>query len=161
MRSRSGMLVAPERRMSSWVITKMAAATLDNFCSFLDTEVTSMFIRSSMLFSARSFGFSWDPAEVASSSAVTKARWLRFRALAISELGAAGPQRRAFQMDFRPTIIPRPSPKCGFQQLSERKPRAVAYGFSGKGELLREDHGVRTKYRRGESRGIRGPLLQE
>ena len=33
--------------MSYWVMTKIAAATLDSFCSFLETEVTSMFIKSS------------------------------------------------------------------------------------------------------------------
>ena len=54
MRSKSGILVAPERRMSSWVITKIAAATCDNFCSFFETEVTSVFIRSSRLSLERS-----------------------------------------------------------------------------------------------------------
>jgi len=50
------MLFALERRMSSWLITKMAAAVCEAFCSFLDTEVTSMFIKSSRLRSARSLG---------------------------------------------------------------------------------------------------------
>src|SRR5438445_8723310 len=50
------MFVAPERRMSSWVMTKMAAAVLESFCSFFETEVTSTFIKSSMLVLVRSFG---------------------------------------------------------------------------------------------------------
>ena len=44
MRNRSGMFVAPERRISSWVMTKMAAAVFESFCSFFETEVTSTFI---------------------------------------------------------------------------------------------------------------------
>ena len=47
MRSKSGTLFAPERTMSSLVMTKIAAAVLEIFCSFFETEVTSMFIRSS------------------------------------------------------------------------------------------------------------------
>src|SRR6266852_734905 len=54
MSNRSGMFVAPERRMSPWVMTKIAAATWDIFCSFLETEVTSMFIRVSILTCVRS-----------------------------------------------------------------------------------------------------------
>jgi hypothetical protein len=41
------MFVAPEQRMSSSVITKMAAAACEIFSAFLETEVTSMFIKSS------------------------------------------------------------------------------------------------------------------
>jgi hypothetical protein len=41
------MLLAPDRCISSWVITKIAAAASERFCSFLDTEVTWMFIKSS------------------------------------------------------------------------------------------------------------------
>ncbi len=47
-RSRSGIVVMPERRMSSWVITKTAAATSAARCSFRDADVISMFIRSSI-----------------------------------------------------------------------------------------------------------------
>ena len=54
IRSRSGMFVAPERRISSFVITKIAAATRDSFCSFFDTEVTCTFIRSSRLWLVKS-----------------------------------------------------------------------------------------------------------
>src|ERR1035438_1829619 len=54
MRSRSGMLVALECRMSFWVMTKIASAVRDNLCSFLATEVTSMFIRSSRFTFVRS-----------------------------------------------------------------------------------------------------------
>jgi hypothetical protein len=56
MRKRSGMLVAPERAISSGVITKIAAATSDSFCYFFETEVTSMFIRFSILTCVRSLG---------------------------------------------------------------------------------------------------------
>src|SRR6266571_957464 len=54
IRSRSGRFVAPERPISSWVMTNIAVATCDIFCSFFETEVTSMFIRSSMFIAARS-----------------------------------------------------------------------------------------------------------
>ena len=47
MRNRSGILVAPEWLISSWVITKIAAAAWEIFWAFLETEVTSMFIKSS------------------------------------------------------------------------------------------------------------------
>src|SRR5450631_628448 len=62
IRNRSGIFLAPERWISSCVMTKIAAAACDNFCSFLETEVTSIFIRSSMLRSVRSAGFCWDQA---------------------------------------------------------------------------------------------------
>jgi hypothetical protein len=48
------MLVAPERRISSWLMTWIAAAARESFCSFFETEVTSMFISSSRLISVRS-----------------------------------------------------------------------------------------------------------
>src|ERR1019366_9185137 len=54
IRSRSGMFVAPERRMASWSITKTAAPVVDKGCSFLDTDVTSIFISSSILADATS-----------------------------------------------------------------------------------------------------------
>src|ERR1700691_1822000 len=56
MRSKSGIFVAPDRRISSCVITKIAAAACDSFCSFLETEVTWIFIRSSSETSERSRG---------------------------------------------------------------------------------------------------------
>jgi hypothetical protein len=40
--------------MSSREMTKTAAAAWEVFCSFLDTDVTSIFIRSSRLFWVRS-----------------------------------------------------------------------------------------------------------
>src|SRR5436853_6717212 len=49
MRNRSGMFVAPELWISALVMTKIAAGTWDSFCSFLDTEVTWIFNRSSRL----------------------------------------------------------------------------------------------------------------
>ena len=56
-RRASGMLVAPERRMSSCVMTKMAAAASATFCVRLDTDVTCMFIRSSTLMVVTSIAF--------------------------------------------------------------------------------------------------------
>src|SRR6266404_3424425 len=53
-RNASGMLVAPERRISSCVITKIAAAASATFCVRLETEVTCRFIRSSMLMAVTS-----------------------------------------------------------------------------------------------------------
>jgi hypothetical protein len=52
-RDRSGMLVAPERRISSSVMTKMAAAVLQRDCSWPETEVTSTFISSSIFICVR------------------------------------------------------------------------------------------------------------
>src|SRR3989454_9564468 len=43
-RNASGRLVAPERRMSSWVITWIAEAACDSFSGRLETDVTSRFI---------------------------------------------------------------------------------------------------------------------
>src|SRR5438552_17508455 len=55
MRNRSGMLVAPERPMSSCEMTKTAAAVRDSVCSFFETDVTRIFNRSSRLACARLF----------------------------------------------------------------------------------------------------------
>jgi hypothetical protein len=49
IRNRSGMFRAPDRRMSSDVMTKIAAGVRDSFSAFFETEVISMFIRSSIL----------------------------------------------------------------------------------------------------------------
>src|ERR1041385_5272699 len=54
-RSMSGRLSAPDRRISSSVTTVIAAAVCEILCDFFATEVTSMFIRSSRLWSASSF----------------------------------------------------------------------------------------------------------
>src|ERR1039457_6176278 len=56
MRSTSGMLLTPERRMSSCVITYTAPAVWLSFCSLRPGELTSTFIRVSRLASARSPG---------------------------------------------------------------------------------------------------------
>jgi hypothetical protein len=56
MRNRSGMLVAPERAMSAAVMTNIAEAVRDIFCSVLDTEVTLEFMRSSRLRLVKSGG---------------------------------------------------------------------------------------------------------
>src|ERR1039457_2978784 len=56
MRSTSGMLLTPERRMSSCVITYTAPAVWLSFCSLRPGELTSKFIRVSRLASARSPG---------------------------------------------------------------------------------------------------------
>src|SRR5437762_1692148 len=47
MRNSSGMLVVPERRISSWVMTKAAAAVWINVWGVLEAVVTSTFISSS------------------------------------------------------------------------------------------------------------------
>jgi hypothetical protein len=57
IRNKSGMFVAPDRRMSSCVITNTATAVRDNVCSLFETDVTSIFIRSSRLTFAKSSGF--------------------------------------------------------------------------------------------------------
>src|SRR5665213_2163419 len=56
MRSTSGMFVAPDLRMSSWETTKTAEAVRDRLCSVFDTEVTWIFIRSSILAELMSCG---------------------------------------------------------------------------------------------------------
>src|ERR1022692_803040 len=68
MRNRSGMQFAPDRAMSSAVITKTAEGVFDIFCSFLETEVTSMFIRSSRFKVVRSCGDAW-PAQTSQRTA--------------------------------------------------------------------------------------------
>ena len=50
------MLVAPEREMSTAVMTNIAEAVRDIFCSVFDTEVTLVFIRSSRLRLVKSEG---------------------------------------------------------------------------------------------------------
>src|SRR5687768_13173073 len=55
-RSASGMLVAPERRMSSCVIIWMADAASESFSDLLETDVTSMSKSSSMLSFFRTLG---------------------------------------------------------------------------------------------------------
>jgi hypothetical protein len=55
MRSRSGMLVAPDRRISSRFRTKTAAAARDSLCSFFETEVTCTFRSCSRLASPSLF----------------------------------------------------------------------------------------------------------
>src|SRR6267142_789508 len=75
----SGMLLAPERRISSCVITKIAAAASATFCVRLDTDVTCMFIRSSMLSFVKSGIVCWlcAPELAAKSTAATPASIVR------------------------------------------------------------------------------------
>ena len=69
IRNASGILVTPERRISSPVIAKTAAAASKSLSSFLDTEVISMSISSSRLSSVRSTGMSpAQPAAVTENS---------------------------------------------------------------------------------------------
>src|SRR2546422_10148937 len=49
IRNASAMLVTPERRMSSLVMTAIAAAASESFSGFFDTEVTSISNNSSRL----------------------------------------------------------------------------------------------------------------
>src|ERR1039458_8720332 len=53
MRSTSGRVDAPERRISSWLMTKTAAAVRASSCSFLETEVTCTLRSCSRLSSER------------------------------------------------------------------------------------------------------------
>src|SRR5450631_4124408 len=57
MRNASGTEENPPRRISSPVITKIAAGAADKLSAFLEAEVTWMFMRSSMLIEVRSTGF--------------------------------------------------------------------------------------------------------
>ena len=68
------MLAAPERRISSWVMTNIAAPVLDSFCSFFETEVTWMFIRSSMLACDKSGSLLFCAQPGQPASAATRAR---------------------------------------------------------------------------------------
>src|SRR5258706_3848238 len=54
IRSNSGIEVAPDRRISSCVITVMAAAACERGSDFRETDVTCRFIRASMLMADRS-----------------------------------------------------------------------------------------------------------
>src|ERR1017187_5737094 len=65
MRSTSGSVDAPERRISSWLMTKTAAAVRASFCSFLETEVTGTWRSCSRLASERPV---WLQAEAAAAS---------------------------------------------------------------------------------------------
>src|SRR6202050_2329995 len=94
MRSKSGMFVAPERRMSSEVITKIAAAARETFCSCFETEVTLMFIRSSRLSFARSLGGFCGHAEIAASAANAKTKHARRGTLRIFRLQFSGGKRQ-------------------------------------------------------------------
>ena len=87
MRSRSGILVAPERAMSAAVITNIAEAVRDIFCSVLDTEVTLVFIRSSRLKLVRSGGVVCDQAGIRrEKSIVNGARKLTARTILVLRL---------------------------------------------------------------------------
>src|ERR1039458_3798857 len=79
MRSRSGMLVALERRMSSRLITKTAAAVRARLCSLFETDVTLTFIRSSMSSLLRSMGAGSWAAPVDRNKERTQLRWATWR----------------------------------------------------------------------------------
>src|ERR1035438_10227757 len=65
MRSTSGRVDAPERRISSWLMTKTAAAVRASSCSFLETEVTCTLRSCSRLSSERPV---WLQAEAAAAA---------------------------------------------------------------------------------------------
>src|ERR1039458_489499 len=71
MRSTSGSVVAPERRISSWLITKTAAAVRASFCSFLETEMTCTWRSCSRLASERPL---WLQAEAAAATTSSRDR---------------------------------------------------------------------------------------
>src|ERR1035438_2667445 len=79
MRSRSGMLVAPERRMSSRLITKTAAAVRERLFSLFETDVTLTFIRSSMSSLLRSMGTGSWAAPADRYQARAQIRWAPWR----------------------------------------------------------------------------------
>jgi hypothetical protein len=59
VRSSSGRLVNPERRMSSCVMTEIAAGDSLSLVSFFETAVTGSFMSCSMVMSARPPGGFW------------------------------------------------------------------------------------------------------
>src|ERR1700722_17572263 len=69
-RNASATVVAPERRMSSLLKTKMAAAASSSFSSFLETEVTLRLTRSSRERSATEL-VEGEPASAAQTPSVT------------------------------------------------------------------------------------------
>src|ERR1700685_3812651 len=71
------MFVAPERAMSSAVITKIAEAVRESVCSLFETEVTSTFIRSSRLFVVRSVEFCCGHAGIARNAKINRHRSTR------------------------------------------------------------------------------------
>src|SRR5580693_6064842 len=89
MRNKSSIFVAPDRRMSSWVITNIAAATRDSFCPFFEADVTSMFIRSSMLTFVRSGACCWALVGIAASKAIASGARIRLRRLIESRTSRA------------------------------------------------------------------------
>src|ERR1017187_987236 len=71
MRSTSGSVDAPERRISSWLMTKTAAAVRARFCSFLETEVTCTWRSCSRLASERPV---WLQAEATAATSSSRDR---------------------------------------------------------------------------------------
>src|ERR1035438_9156909 len=86
-------------------MTKIAAAVCDSFCSFFETEVTSMFMRSSRLLSARSFDVSCDQAGIAITTAAAKLRQPRLRTLRIPDVSAASTGRSVLSSSGNLTLI--------------------------------------------------------
>src|ERR1017187_2745239 len=74
MRRTSGSADAPERRISSWPMTKTAAAVRASFCSFLETEVTCTWRSCSRLASERPVWLQAEAAAATSSRDRNKAR---------------------------------------------------------------------------------------
>ena len=91
-RSASGMLRAPERRISSCVITKIAAAALASVCSRFDTDVTFRFIRSSRLIAVTS-GKSWAETALVSSAPARTPPTARLNRFARTVIAASLQQR--------------------------------------------------------------------
>ncbi len=52
------MLVAPERRMSSWLMTKIAAPVFDNFCS-LTRDGSHLHVQEIFQIHLRQIGLRW------------------------------------------------------------------------------------------------------
>src|SRR3569833_43074 len=104
-RRRSGILLVPERRISSSEITKIAAPVLETDSSLRETEVTRIFIRSSRLAPAKPLEADvegWAPPGTGASSARVNMA-LSFIFLKLSFI-KAGPACR--DLPYRPNSGP-------------------------------------------------------
>src|SRR5271157_5080539 len=99
-------------------MTKTAEAARDNSCFFFATEVTSMFIRSSMLLLPKSFGASCGQAGIVIRTAAAKLRQPRLRTLRFPFVTAVGTGRFVLSISDNLTLIV-PLPGCAkpFQML--------------------------------------------
>ncbi len=111
-RSASGMLVAPDRRISSCVMTWIAEAVPSSFWACRATEVTSTFMRSSTFscFKSPKLGDPLSAASRGSSRAAMRRRTVRARGGGSGRLRAAPLIVPARSDDRRHGILPSPIP---------------------------------------------------